>query len=182
MAEQLLRRGPPVSSRTVLTMNVIGWLLAKACIQLGMVADRHVGRRHEASGNTRNDMPWADWGLPATGRWQMKSQTKAKPYSTQSPKAASAGARRAAIGSRRRSRRPSSRARPSHQRVSARPGRDDGQQADRQAAQPVEQARPRCPRPRRAAPMPGNSTPVTTKPGTRKSTYGSPVSIAPPKT
>jgi hypothetical protein len=34
-----------------------------------------------------------------------------------------------------------------------------------------------------AAPMPEKSTPVTTKPGTRKSTYGTgPASMAPPNT
>ena len=76
----------------MLTMAVMGWWLAKACIQPGMVDTGTYALETKVSGNTRNDRLCAACGLPANRPSATKSQQKAKPNSAHMPKRLERGA------------------------------------------------------------------------------------------
>ena len=179
--------GPPVSTRTVLHMYVMGWCSAKACIQPGMVRDRHVGRRAEAEREHEERQTLRRLRAPgeeAHGDEQPdegEAVQHGQPERRQRTRGRAADAEPDGEADRRHDDDA-----PGHEGgIGTHPPRHDGEQPDRQRAQPVEEAAWRSSATPLLALMPWKSTPVTTKPGTRKSTYDRlPVTAetAPPKT
>ncbi len=167
-------------------MYVSGWCSANACIQPGIDSTGTYALETNVSGNTSSAIPCAAWALPANSPSVMNSHSNANPNTTHSPNA------------RQRVRRG-----PVHPEADGEPDRDRDDRGPTRAQAVSASARPArtelrgigsdfsrstnpCSRSSAtpvAAPMPENSTPVVTNPGTRKSTYRiPPMSIAPPNT
>ena len=166
--------GPPVRTALCCTCasSVGGWrspASSPAWSRPGRMRSTRTQREHEKRQSLRR--------LRASGHQAqtMNSQTKRSRTTWSAPNAAAR--RRAAAEAephREADRRHDDHTPGDERRVGAHPAGHDRQQSDRQAAQPVEETSLEVLGQPLAAPMPWKSTPVTTNPGTRKSTYEPP--------
>ena len=167
--------GPPVKIRTVLTSaSWVGMWRSPASSRAWSTPARRP-LETKLSGKTRNERPWAAWGLPA-----IEAEGDEHPDEGEAVEDGQAERRQRLSAVDPPIRNPTAKAHHRHHEARPRPPAPC-----RRRPCPVTMDISRMGRLRRrskrppsrssatplAAPMPWNSTPVTTKPGTRKSTY-----------